>query len=62
MRSTSHSSSQCPGRLTEGNVELPGRPQALHSRQVSQISLVMFSRTLSKPTFSRINLILGSVA
>eukprot|EP00959_Pyramimonas_sp_CCMP1952_P196196 4101831-Pyramimonas_sp.AAC.1 len=59
MRSTSPSSSQFPVRLTEGNVELPGRSQALHSRQASQNYLIMFRRTLSKPNFSRIRLILG---
>eukprot|EP00959_Pyramimonas_sp_CCMP1952_P401389 8410633-Pyramimonas_sp.AAC.1 len=62
MRSTSPSSSQFPGRLTEGSVELPGRSDALHSRQLSQISLIRLSRTLPKPTFSTISLILGSFA
>eukprot|EP00959_Pyramimonas_sp_CCMP1952_P416083 8717541-Pyramimonas_sp.AAC.1 len=62
MISTSPSPSQFPGRPTEGNAELPGRPQALHPRQVSQTSLIIFSRTLSKPTFSRISPILGSFA
>eukprot|EP00959_Pyramimonas_sp_CCMP1952_P250581 5237679-Pyramimonas_sp.AAC.1 len=62
MRSTSPSPNQCPGRLTEGSVELPGRSHALHSRQVSQISSIIFSRTFSSHTLSRISLILGSFA
>eukprot|EP00959_Pyramimonas_sp_CCMP1952_P282299 5900324-Pyramimonas_sp.AAC.1 len=33
MRSISPSPSQFPGRLTDGSVEFPGRPHALHPRQ-----------------------------
>eukprot|EP00959_Pyramimonas_sp_CCMP1952_P173016 3615679-Pyramimonas_sp.AAC.1 len=63
MRSTSPSSSQFPGRLTEGTVELPGRSHALHSRHVSQIiSSIILSRELSSPTLPRVSLILGSFA
>ena len=62
MRSHSTSSLNLPGRLTDAIVELPGFSHALHSLQVSQISLIMPRRTVSKPTLDKMSRILGSLA